>query len=163
MANGCCRVHGGASTGRPPTNGLRSRYLRSALSDRANELAADPHALDLLPELGYQRALLENRLSKITAGAPISAEMAADLRENIESIGRMVERITRIINASALTAAEIDVLRAVVASIIIDFVPEDRRKDAISRLRQAFGVGDIRQPGRSDGATTVEATATHVL
>lgn len=162
MPNGRCRLHGGKA-GRPPTNGLQSRYLRSALSSRADELAADLHPLDLLPELGYQRALLESRLGKLAEGIPIDSKTRAELMEIIEAIGRTVERISRIQNATALTAAEVDVLRAVVASIILDFVPEDRRTDAISRLRQALGVGNVLQPGRANGtAQTVEATATPV-
>jgi hypothetical protein len=52
----------------------------------------------------------------------------------------MVERIAKIRNSTALTAAEVMILRTHLADWIIKYVPDNDRETAINDLRSSFGI-----------------------
>ncbi len=126
-ANGRCRLHGGNSPGGKPLTGRYSQHVRGQLTERAESFASEVSALDLLPELGMQRALLTDLLSKIPDGQPISGATRDAAMGIIDRIGVLAGRIADIRNASALTSAEVLLLLAVLDDVLAERMePNDR-------------------------------------
>lgn len=139
LANGRCHFHGGKSTGSPPKHGLYS-IKRTELARDYQKFLESPDPLNLAHELAVLRGLFEQFMNRYEDGVPLKAQDVAIIAKLAQEIGTMAERMSRMLNSTALTAAHVDVLRAIVAAIIVDFVPEERREDAVSRLRAAFTV-----------------------
>lgn len=158
MPNGRCRIHGGASTGYTPFTG-RYSIKRESLAGDYQRFLADPNPANMLHELAVARGLFQEFIARYPDGVPLDLRAIKGAAGLLHDIGVWVERINRVENDTALTAAEVDVLRALMASIIIEFVPEDRRQDAIDRLRQALTPGPAHRPDSGTSTATVEATA----
>lgn len=154
-------MHGGTNQGKPIITG-RYSLKRQSLAGNYQQFKADPVPVKLFDELALLRGLLQEFLNRYPDGTPLDLKAIRGVAGLIHDIGEMAERIERIHNASALTAAEVDLLRVLMAGIIIDFVPEDKRADAIQRLRQSLPADDSYRPDSSGSAATVEATATAV-
>lgn len=152
-------MHGGTNQGGPIITG-RYSIKRQTLAGNYQRFMADPEPLRLHDELAVMRGLFEEFLNRYPDGTPLDLKAIRGVAGLVHDIGELAERIERIRNASALTAAEVDVLRALMVSIIIDYVPEERRADAVSRLRQSLTPGPAHRPDSSGSAATVGATAT---
>jgi len=140
MSNGRCRMHGGTSTGPPLTAGGRySTKHRASLAAKVETFQAAP-VDDLTQELAMLRALTDEYLARFEDGIPLKAGDIQILRDLLESVGRMVERIAKIRNSTALTAAEVTVLKTQIADWIVKYVPDDRRAAAINELRRNIGI-----------------------
>lgn len=122
---GRCRLHGGASAGRPPIHGRYSRTHRESLAAKARQFANDPAPAQLCGELAILRALLQTYLDRLADRAPTLADIQA-VYAMIDRIGRLVERVTRILSATALTPAEVRLAQAGIADLLLRFIPCDQ-------------------------------------
>lgn len=160
MPNGRCRIHGGKA-GRPPVVGRYSQHVRGRLTERAEAFAQEVTALDLLPELGMQRALLTDLLGKMPDGTPITATTRAEVMGIIDRIGVLAGRISDIRNASALTSAEVLLLLAVLDDVLSEKLEPDERVAVIDAIaartvgRLAFAVAAQGTGADAPGQTAV--------
>lgn len=155
-----CRFHGGLSPGRPIIHGRYSTVKRAALQEKIEQFEADPAAGDLRSELAVLRALLQDYLDRFPDGIPLTAGDIDRIYDMIESIGRLVERIAKILSMTALTQAELQLLQVTLIDAIKDFIPEPERQRAfVSRIGLALGgrlgasVGGVSGHDRALGAT----------
>lgn len=147
---GRCKLHGGGDgTGRPPIHGRYSIKGRAALQDKVEQFYNDPAAGDLRSELALLRALLQDYLDRwvdptddpVTAGI-----MVTRVFEMVDAIGKLVERIAKILSTTALTQAELQLLQVTMIDALAEFIPDPERQRAfVSRvfgtLRGSIGPG----------------------
>jgi hypothetical protein len=128
---GRCKLHGGAS----PSGAMspQFRHGRYSLSHRENmamkaqQFINDPAPGDLTGELAILRALLQTYLDRFEHTNMTLTDIQS-VYGMIDSIGRMVERISKILNETALTQAELQVLQAVLADMLIRYIDDDDRR-----------------------------------
>lgn len=135
VGNGRCKLHGGKSTGRPITHGRYSLNHRAALAEKAATFE-DANFGDLQAELNLLRALLQEYIDRFPDGIKLSTADMGTMIGIVESIGRMEERRIKIKNDTAFGASEMQYLVATLESMINEFVPADKRTDAVSWLKQ---------------------------
>ena len=141
MANGRCRIHGGASPGRPIVHGRYSVAHRTALAEKHRRFLADPRPADLSDELALTRALLEEYLERFNEGNPYTGADIELILKLTNRIGETVERMSRIINQHALTAAEVSFLRVKMAELIGRYLRDPGDRNAfLDDLRRAIPV-----------------------
>lgn len=135
-----CRIHGGLSPGRPIVHGRYSVTKRQALREKIEQFRADPQAGDLRDELAILRALLEDYLNRFDDYLdPTSADIML-IYNMIDNIGKLVERIAKILSLTALTQAELQLLQVTLIDAIREFIPEPERQRAfVSRIAETFG------------------------
>lgn len=152
-----CRIHGGASTGRPIIHGRYSVKTRAALQEKIEQFQADPQAGDLRGELSILRALLQDYLDRFPDGVPLTAVDIDRIYGMVDGIGKLVERIAKILSLTALTQAELQLLQVTLIDAIKEFVPEPERQRAfVSRVFGTFGGGGSTHLG-SLPAHTIDA------
>lgn len=138
---GRCKLHGGASNGRPVEHGRYSVAHRASLADKYEQFLSDPNPGDLTDELALLRTLLQNYLDRFKEGVTFEPGHIDRIYGMIEGIGRLVERIARILNQTALTQAEVQYLQARLSDLIVKYIDDDsRREQFISELQAAFSV-----------------------
>jgi hypothetical protein len=135
VGQGRCKLHGGKSTGRPITHGRYSLNHRAKLAEKAATFE-DANFGDLQAEINLLRALLQEYLDRFEDHVTLKASDIAALMAMVESIGRMEERRIKIKNDTAFGASEMQYLVATLESMINEFVPADKRADAVSWLKQ---------------------------
>ena len=149
MLNGRCRMHGGATknAGRPSITGRYSLAHRKSLADKAQVFLNDQTPADLSGELALMRALLQEYLDRYGDGVSLPADEIERIFGMVETISRLVERITKILASTALTAAEVQYLQARIADLLMKYVPDDRKRNQfILELQGSIGGG-----GRDSG------------
>ena len=152
MENGRCRMHGGTNPGRPPIHGRYSAKHRTSLQSKIQKFLEDPAPASLMHELAVQRAFLQDFLGKLT-NQPIGVKTTQHVFDMTEAIGRLVERITRMLNQTAITQMEISFLQATITNLIIKYIDDPtKRVEFMAELRAAFGAD--RQPDRATALTT---------
>lgn len=135
-----CRMHGGASPGRPVIHGRYSLAHRAALADKMRAFLEDPRPGDLSHELALMRALLADFLDRFPTGQPLPAKEIERIMAMIAEVSRLVERISRIQNATALTAAEVRLLEAVLADLLTRYLDDPtKRLRFLDELQEAVG------------------------
>lgn len=149
-----CYVHGGAT----PRGAASPHFVTGRYSKYAGELAAKiddvsvDDALDLLPELHVQRALFADYMSRFKVGVSLTAGDINMLMQWGSEIGRMVERIVKMRNETALTGAELSLLAARIADVVTRYVDDPDEQRAF--VRDIFtGLG---QPNRADAFLIAE-------
>ena len=141
MPNGRCRMHGGTSPGRPIIHGRYSLKHRASLADKAQEFMDDPEPGNLLSELALMRALMQDYLDRFPEGVTLPAADVFRLLAMIHSLSKLVERISRILNQTALTQAEVQFLQGRLADIIVTFIDDpDKRIECLDEIEASFGV-----------------------
>lgn len=148
-----CRFHGGATPRGADSphfrHGRYSRYLNQSLQ---HKLAAvdDENPLDLLPELSVQRTLFADYISRFSEGMRLSAADIQFLMGWAAEIGRTVERIVKMRNDTALTAAEVSLIAMRIPEVVVKYLDEpDTQRRFIADLFAAVGVpvpADRQQP-----------------
>lgn len=134
-----CRIHGGLA-GRPPTHGRYSTVKRQALREKIEEFRNDPAAGDLRDELAVLRALLEDYLTRFDDAIKPSGADISLMASMVDNIGRLVERIAKILAMTALTQAELQLLQVTLIDAIKEFIPEPERQRAfVSRIGATLG------------------------
>lgn len=149
-----CRIHGGLSPGRPIIHGRYSVQKRKALREKIEQFRADPAAGDLRDELAVLRALLEDYLNRFDDNLdPTGADITL-IYNMVDNIGKLVERIAKILAMTALTQAELQLLQVTLIDAIREFIPEPERQRAfVSRIGFALGGGMGASLGRLPGTT----------
>lgn len=143
---GACKFHGGQTEGRPPTNGRHAIVARKRLENRVNEyLAGDRHELlNLDKELAVVKATFEEYIEQMPS--PKSEDYGIGLhrlQQLVGTIGNVVDKISRIENRNALTAAQVLYLRATFADILMKYIRDpDIMEMAVRELATRVG-GDI--------------------
>lgn len=151
MENGRCRMHGGTNPGRPPIHGRYSVKHRASLNEKMQQFLSDPAPANLMPELAIQRAFLEEFLDKVTEG-PVTAKTTDHIFAMTESISRLVERITRMLNQTAITQMDIHYLQTILTNLVIKYIDDpNKRVEFVAELRDAFGAD--RQTDRTSALT----------
>lgn len=151
MSNGRCRMHGGTNPGRPIIHGRYSVKHRESLHNKMQEFLDDPAPANLMGELAVQRAFLQDFLGKLTE-QPIDQKTTNHVFDMTEAIGRLVERITRMLNQTAVTQMEIAFLQATITNLIVKYIDDpNKRLEFVAELRSAFGAD--RQPNRAASIT----------
>ena len=104
------------------------------------EFLEDPAPSNLAGELAVQRAFLQDFLDKLTDGDTINQKTAGHVFDMTEAIGRLVERITRMLNQTAVTQMEITFLQATITNLIVKYIDDpNKRLEFVAELRSAFG------------------------
>ncbi len=110
MANGRCRLHGGTSTGAPPTNGRRSKYFPVRLMDRVEEALADGDLIALREDIALMDALIVERASDLgevtqaelwKSAMQVNAEINRMQRDKLVSIGGESDEIVEYMTLQA--------------------------------------------------------------
>ena len=141
LGEGRCFLHGGRS-GRPIIHGRYSVKHRERLAASLGNFLGDPRPRSLVDEIALSRALLQDFLDRITKekDADISIENTKHVFEMTDSIGKNVERMSRIINHAALTQADIIYLQATLSDLLIRYIEDpEKRLSFMAELRQAMG------------------------
>jgi hypothetical protein len=139
---GRCKLHGGSSLkGVDNPNykhGKYAEYLNETTRERIEAFDAhDP--LALVDELNIQRALLADYLGRFKELNATAGDINMLMAWAAE-IGRMVERIVKIRNDSALTAAEVKLLKARLLDVVPKYIDDpDKQRQFIIDL---FGGDD---------------------
>ena len=157
MANGRCRMHGGAATGRPIIHGRYSKSLPADLKDRYEYFKADPDILSLKPEIALARTMMERFMSCFVEGQKIGVGVGEELRSWFDSISKITERCDKILNGerytvnlqglNAVIAQISDIISSAIDECVKDGPTADSLRDAISRgLAGIHGAGDSLPP-----------------
>lgn len=155
-----CRMHGAGSpskgtvSGRPVTTGRYSLAHRRKLADKQGKFLNDAKPWDLSDELALMRALLQEYLERYDDNAKLPAQEIDRIFAMIETVSRLVERITKIINTTALTQIEVQYLQARLADLLNKYVADpDDRKRFLAELSEPV---DVREWSRSETKRIIE-------
>lgn len=147
MANGRCRLHGGATPMGPDSanykHGRYARVFQGKLAEKFDNALSDNKPLDTLPELAVQRTLLSQYVEQVSKRDRVAR---ADL-QNISALAQDVVRSAAMIvknrNDTALTIAEIRFIQAGMLRLMEKYVPDpDRRRNFIEELRGLLPSGN---------------------
>ena len=142
-----CRMHGAGSphAGRPggaPIVTGRYSIKRQELAAKAQRFTNDTAPGDLTGELTLMRALLQDYLDRFDDKSRLPFDDIERIFGMMEAIGRLVERIAKILNTTALTQAEVKYLQIRIAELLTTYVPDaDRREQFMAELAAAIGGG----------------------
>ena len=134
-----CYHHGGKSLKGADHPGFKhgrySKHAKNILADKI-EIFNDANPLDLLEELQTQRALLASFMDNQDDAILLAPKMVDLMMGWLEQIGRQVERIERIRNNSALTAAEVMFLQARLVDVVRKYIDEPADQEQF--IREVF-------------------------
>lgn len=133
VGTGRCKLHGGASTGRPIIHGKYSVTYKQTLMDKAEQF--EQFRGDLTAELDLLRVMLQEFLNKLSAGARVGAAEIAVVRDMVEAIARTEERWVKIRKDTAFGAQEMQLFIAAMSATLQKYVPPDDLPDALNELR----------------------------
>ncbi len=149
LANGRCRQHGGLSTGPRIKHGQRARPdgpARRRLSERADQFAQMGNALDLNRELAFMRAIFADWLDQNDENK-LHQNERAEAMQIIGETGKLIERVERIRNATALTQTEMQFAQKTMAAVIVEFLPDPEiQRQFVLRMREATGARNEEAP-----------------
>jgi len=160
VGEGRCKLHGGGSKGRPIVHGRYSIKHKESLREKQRKFMNDPEAGNLIPELALLRALLEEYLDRFGDDMRLNHQNVGHIQGMVTDIGRLVERIARIQNQTALTVAEIQLLNVRLSDLIVKYVEHDKLENFYRELDEALGLpaGQPRQitaPGGNGNNSSV--------
>lgn len=134
-----CRLHGG-NAGRPLIHGRYSVEHRKSLEEKVQKFLEDPAPGDLTSELALMRALLQDFLGRFPDGVPMPNKAIGHIFGMVEQVSKLVERISRILNATALTQVELHYLQVTLIDLLMRYIDEpDKRIAFVGELRSAIG------------------------
>jgi hypothetical protein len=115
-------------------HGRYSKYAPQQIADKIEDFTSgDP--LDLLPELHTQRALFAQYLSRFVPGTALTRDDIDSLMSWSAEIGKQAERIMKMRNDSALTAAEVVYLQARIVDVVVKYIDDpDKRRAFVEEL-----------------------------
>lgn len=141
MENGRCRMHGGTNPGRPITTGRYSVAHRRTLAEKMQRFLEDPQPADLSAELALMRALLDEYLGRFAGDVLMAPQEIEQAMGMVESISQLVERISRILNTTALTTAEVQLLQASLGDLVMKYVDPAKRLAFLDELTATLSGG----------------------
>jgi len=137
---GKCKLHGGASTGAPIKTG-RYSIKRQELAHKAQQFANDTAPGDLTGELVLMRALLQDYLDRFEDGTRLPFDDIERIFGMVEAIGRLVERIAKILATTALTQVEVQRFEQAFLAELPKYVPEpSKRVEFIKAIGWTLGI-----------------------
>jgi len=140
MPNGRCRMHGGKSTGRPLITGRYSLKHRQALQEKVSQFLEDERPGDLMAELALMRGLLQDYLERFQEAIPLKYENTQHVFDMVESISRTVERISRMLNQTALTVADLQYVERRIPDLLIKYIDDpNKRLEFLAEFQRDFG------------------------
>lgn len=140
VGEGRCKLHGG-NAGRPIIHGRYSLKHRQSLAEKQRLFLADPEPGNLTSELALTRALLQDYLDRFPDDIPLSMDDITHILGMIESVSKLVERISRILNSTALTQAEVQFLLARFTDLMVTYIDDPgKRERFMGELRKSIGV-----------------------
>jgi hypothetical protein len=114
----------------------------------------DPAPGDLTSELALMRALLQDYLERFPDKMPLSLQRIGDIYGMVESIGRLVERISKILNSTALTQVEITFLVARLTDLMERYIDDpEKRLRFLGELRTTTGLDRLVGSGATISGT----------
>lgn len=141
-----CRMHGAGSPhqGRPggaPITTGRYSIKRQELARKAQEFANDTTPGDLTGELVLMRALLQDYLDRFEDGTRLPFDDIERIFGMVEAIGRLVERIAKILATTALTQVEVQRFEQAFLAELPKYVPESsKRVELIKAIGWTLGI-----------------------
>lgn len=145
VGEGRCKLHGGLT----PRGADSPHYKHGAYSRYASALRptvqahiaalADHDPVDIVDELQLQRALLLDFISDKSSFSAADREL---LMRWAEQISRTAERLVRMRNDTAMTAAELKLIAARLADTVARYMPddEDRQRAFLAELLSSMGM-----------------------
>lgn len=142
---GRCYLHGGMSPRGADSpsfkHGNRSRYtavLKTQLAEKL-DLLENHDPVDIVDELQLQRALLLDFIADKDTFSSSDREL---LMRWAEQISRTAERLVRMRNDTAMTAAELKLIAARLADTVARYMPddEDRQRAFLAELLSSMGM-----------------------
>jgi len=141
MANGRCRLHGGATPSGPDSanfkHGKYARVFQGKLAEKFNLTKDDPTPLDLMSELAVQKAVLEQYIEIVSSKKRLKLtelQSLSDLTQDVVKTGTMIAKMH---NDAALTATEIKFIQIGMTKLLEKYVPDpDKRRSFIEELRR---------------------------
>lgn len=149
-------MHGGTNPGAPIKHGRYSKYAPEKLREKIEAFKVDD-PLSLIDELATQRALLADYMERFqTLGKSMPADEIFRLMSWIGDIGVMVDRMVKIRNSTALTAAEVAYLVARIPEVVTKYIDDpDKQRAFIAELFGGFRSeslpASIELPSRNEG------------
>lgn len=139
MANGKCRLHGGATPSGPDSaNYIHGRYadaFRGKLAEKFERASADRNPLDLMPELAVQRALLHQYVEFESGKRKMSASAVQNISSLTGDVVKTATIITKVRSDNALTIAEIKFFTNGIRLLMEKYVPDpDKRRLFVADL-----------------------------
>lgn len=132
-----CRIHGGLSPGAPIKHGRYSKYAPEKLRDKIEAFKEDD-PLSLIDELATQRALFADYLERFQANSgSLPADDIFRLMSWANDIGSMVDRMVKIRNSTAITAAEVAYLVARIPEVVTKYIDDPSKQRAF--ITELFG------------------------
>jgi hypothetical protein len=119
--------------------GRYSQVARGALREKYQQFLGDERWRDLACEVAIERALFAEYLGNIPEGDTPGREDVERMISWLDKIGRMIERIGRLENATALTAREVQLLETIIVTLLHDYLPAERCTEFADKLAQALG------------------------
>ena len=127
VGDGRCKLHGG-NAGRPIIHGRYSIKHRESLQAKMQEFLEDENPGNLMSELALQRAMLQDFLERLGTEIPINVVMRKHVFDMVESISKVIERVTRILNQSALTIAEVKLLEMTILDLLLRYIDDPQKR-----------------------------------
>ncbi len=141
-------MHGGTNPGRPIIHGRYSVKHQQSLQEKYQRFLEDPEPGSLLSELALLRTLFQDFLDRFTDTVFIDKKTRDHAFDMAEGIGKLVERINRIFNQTALTQHDLQYLQVVLTNLLVKHIDDpEKRATFLAELRSAIGsdrVGSIR-------------------
>jgi len=133
-------VNDGALGGRPIETGRYSLEHRKSLQDKVAKFWADDKPGDLRDELFLLRGLLQDYMGRFGEGIPMKYENIVHVYEMVGSIAQTVERISRMLNQTALTMADLQFVERRITDLLTKYIDEpNKRLDFLEELGRDLG------------------------
>ncbi|MCS3758290.1 hypothetical protein GGP90_003104 [Salinibacter ruber] len=132
---GRCRMHG-KNGGAPVKHGLYS-FKRKRLRKRFNEAEDVQAPGDLWTEVSVLRALLSDYLAELE---DLDGDALSDVSSIVSELRKVVDTLHQIQTRNAPTQSEVRRMTEHMGQILKEYVPEDRRADALKELEERIEI-----------------------
>lgn len=139
MANGRCRLHGGATPSGPDSaNYKHGRYaeaFKGQLAEKFKKHSDDPQPLDMITDLNVQRTLLEEYLSQLSSRKKVRLNELINASSLAQDAVKSAAIITQTRQKTAFTMAEAKFIKQGFLMLMEKYVPDpDERRNFIADL-----------------------------
>jgi len=139
MANGRCRLHGGATPNGPESKNFRhGKYaaaFKGTLAEKFNKSVKDKKPMDLQAELAVLRTLNEQLIETASARKKIRITDLANIATMTSAVINAAAKIAKMRNDENMTMAEIRFVQTRMIQIMEKYVPDpDRRRAYLEEL-----------------------------
>jgi len=159
MANGRCRLHGGATPSGPDNaNFKHGRYadaFKGSMVARWDNVQQDVKPLDMVPDLLVQRVMLTEYLAQLTNRSKIKLPELINASNLAQDAVKSAAIIAQARQKTALTIAEIKFFKQGMMMLLEKYVPDpDQQRNFIADLSAL-----IPEPDESEAVEPYELSA----